>query len=83
VANPAIDSNAVDVLAKHGRLIVADAGGNSLLKVRKGGAVEALSVFPNRCVADPSEVCAPDEEGFQTVPTGVVKGPHGHLYRAS
>jgi sugar lactone lactonase YvrE len=80
VANPAVDSNAVDVLAKRGRLIVADAGANSLLKVRRGGVVEALSVFPNRCVPDPSEVCAPDEEGFQTVPTGVVKGPDGYLY---
>jgi sugar lactone lactonase YvrE len=77
VANPAVDSNAVDVLADRGRLIVADAGGNSLLKVRRSGSIEALSVFPNRPVPNPLE---PGEIPMQAVPTGVVKGPDGDLF---
>jgi hypothetical protein len=77
VGNPAVDSNAVDVLAHRGRLIVADAGGNSLLKVRRSGAIEALSVFPNRLVPNPLE---PGQIPMQAVPTGVVKGPDGDLF---
>ena len=41
----AVDSNAVDVLVDCGRLVVADAGGNTLLKVKKNGTVQLLSVF--------------------------------------
>ena len=74
VANPAIDSNAVDVLADGKRLIVADAGGNSLLKVRKNGDIEVLSVFANRLFPNPFE---PGDVPTQAVPTGVIKGPHG------
>jgi hypothetical protein len=77
VANPAIDSNAVDVLAHGGRLIVADAGGNSLLKARKSGEVEVLSLFANRLVPNPAE---PGQIPMQAVPTGVVKGPHGDYF---
>jgi sugar lactone lactonase YvrE len=80
VGNPEVDSNAVDVLADRGRLVIADAGGNTLLKGSRHGHVEVLSVFPNRCLADPLKVCKPDEEGFQAVPTGVVKGPDGFYY---
>jgi hypothetical protein len=71
VGNPEIDSNAVDVLADRGRLIVADAGGNTLLKARRNGSIEVLTVFPN---------VPPDPSGVQTVPTGVVKGPHGDYF---
>jgi DNA-binding beta-propeller fold protein YncE len=77
VANPAVDSNAVDVLVRHGKLFVADAGGNSLLKARKDGNIEALSVFPNRPVQDPF---GSDQIPMQAVPTGVVQGPDGFLY---
>ena len=70
VGNPEIDSNAVDVLADGRRLIVADAGGNTLLKARKNGDVEVLSIFPNRDVQ-----LGPDTIPMQAVPTGVVKGP--------
>jgi hypothetical protein len=67
VGNPEVDSNAVDVLADHGRLIVADAGGNTLLKANRNGDVEVLSLFPN-------------SDGVQAVPTGVVKGPDGDYF---
>jgi DNA-binding beta-propeller fold protein YncE len=75
VANPAVDSNAVDVLADHGRLIVADAGGNSLLKARKDGSIEVLSLFANRLVPFMG-----DQIPMQAVPTGVVKGPGGDYF---
>ena len=71
VGNPEIDSNAVDVLADHGRLIVADAGGNTLLKAKKNGSIKVLTVFPN---------VPPDPSGIQAVPTGVVKGPDGDYF---
>jgi hypothetical protein len=77
VANPAIDSNAVDVLADRGRLIVADAGGNSLLKARRNGSIEVLSLFANRLVPDPS---GSGQIPMQAVPTSVVKGPHDDYF---
>jgi hypothetical protein len=61
------DSNPVDVLVDRRRLIVADAGGNTLLKVRRNGSIEVLSLFPSI-------------DGVQAVPTGVVKGPHGDYF---
>ena len=52
--NPLVDSNPVDVLADRGRFIVADAGGNTLLRARRGGDVEVLSLFPNILQPSPS-----------------------------
>ncbi len=78
VANPAIDSNAVDVLADNRRLIIADAGGNTLLKAKKHGGVQVLSVFANRTVPDP--FTPGGTIPMQSVPTGVVKGPDGDYY---
>jgi hypothetical protein len=76
VGNPAIDSNAVDVLKVHGRFVVADAGGNTVLSVTRGGAISPLHVFPNTPTPGPDGAIIP----MQTVPTGVVKGPDGYLY---
>jgi hypothetical protein len=73
----AIDSNPVDVVAHGRRLVVADAGGNTLLKVSKNGTVDLLSVFADRLVPDPF---GSGEIPMQTVPTGVVKGPHGAYF---
>jgi hypothetical protein len=73
----AVDSNAVDVLVDCGRLVVADAGGNTLLKVNKNGTVRLLSVFADRLVPDPF---GSGQIPMQTVPTGVVKGPHGDYF---
>jgi hypothetical protein len=78
VGNPAVDSNAVDVLADRGRLIVADAGSNTLLKVKKSGEIKVLSLFPNRDVPDPFGGTEPIP--MQAVPTGVVKGPEGDYF---
>jgi hypothetical protein len=75
VGNPEVDSNPVDVLADRGRLIIADAGGNTLLKAHRHGGLRVLSLFPNRLVPFDSE-----EIPMQAVPTGVVKGPHGDYF---
>jgi DNA-binding beta-propeller fold protein YncE len=77
VANPAVDSNAVDVLARNGRLVVADAGGNSLLRTRGNGDLRVLSVFPNRLVPNPM---GGDQIPMQAVPTGVVQGRGGDYF---
>jgi len=74
-ANPLIDSNPVDVYADDGRFYVADAGGNTVLRVGRFGGIRALAVFGN--VPNPTPIGPP---GIQAVPTGVVKGPDGALY---
>ena len=71
VGTPGIDSNAVDVLVDHGRLVVADAGGNTLLKTDRRGRLAVLSLFPST---------PPGPDGIQAVPTGVVEGPHGDYF---
>ena len=71
VANPIVDSNAVDVLVDRGRVVMADAGGNSVIRTGHRGRLEALSVFPS---------IPPGPEGMQAVPTGVVEGPDGFYY---
>ncbi|HEY4095869.1 MAG TPA: ScyD/ScyE family protein [Baekduia sp.] len=77
VGNPEVDSNAVDVLVKHHRFVIADAGGNTLLNADESGAVSVLTVFPNQIVPDPA---GGDDIPMQAVPTGVVKGPRGDYF---
>ena len=81
VGNPLVDSNPVDVYARRGRVFVADAGGNSVLRVGRFGGIRPVALFANRDVDDPFN---PDPAGdripMQAVPTGVVKGPDGALY---
>jgi hypothetical protein len=71
VGNPLIDSNAVDVLADRGGFHLADAGGNTLLRVSERGAISVVSIFPS---------IPPTPTGMNAVPTGVVRGPDGALY---
>ena len=76
LANPAIDSNPVDVLIDRGRAVMADAGGNSIIRTGHRGRLEALTVFPNVLTTRPPFGTIP----MQAVPTGVVKGPDGFYY---
>lgn len=76
VGTAEVDSNPVDVLARHGRFVVADAGGNTLLRVSRGGEVELLSLFPNVPTPGPGGAVIP----MNAVPTGVVAGPDRALY---
>jgi hypothetical protein len=75
LGNPLIDSNPVDVFADHGRVLVADAGENTVLKVGDRGRIRVVNVFPNTNVTVPFPF-----EGMQAVPTGVVVGPDGAIY---
>jgi hypothetical protein len=76
IGNPAIDSNAVDVLRRHGRFFVADAGANTLLEISDDGSIAVRHLFPNVPTPGPDGATVP----MQAVPTGVVQGPDGNLY---
>ena len=78
LGNPAVDSNAVDVLRLHGRSFVADAGGNTLLEVEDDGSIAVRHIFPNK--DEPNPMQPGGIVPMQAVPTGVVKGPDGLLY---
>jgi hypothetical protein len=76
VGNPAIDSNPVDVYADRGRFFVADAGGNTVLRVSRGGEISVAGLFPNVDTPGPDGEIIP----MNAVPTGVVRGPDDALY---
>lgn len=92
-----IDSNPYDVaLVNGGKVLVADAGGNSLLMVNKQGAVDWVATFPMQfasteqiknlvgCPNPPPGLefaCdLPDVIPAEAVPTSVVVGPDGAYY---
>jgi hypothetical protein len=75
VGNPIVDSNPVDVLIDRGRAVMADAGGNSVIRTDHRGRLEALTVFPNVLTPSPFGTIP-----MQAVPTGVVRGPDGFYY---
>ena len=78
VGNPIVDSNPVDVLVDRGRFVMADAGGNSVIRTDHRGRLEALSVFPN--IPKPNPFVPGGIVPMQAVPTGVVEGPDGFYY---
>jgi hypothetical protein len=77
--NPLVDSNPVDVYADRGRFFVADAGGNSVLRVGRFGGISPVAIFPNITMPFPFPP-PPVTVDMQALPTGVVKGPDGALY---
>jgi hypothetical protein len=89
----AIDSNPFDVQSLGGdAALVADAGGNDLLRIDNQGNVTVLAVFPNELVStanikqlagcpSPAPFCAlPPVIPAQPVPTSVAVGPDGYYY---
>ncbi|HEX6681768.1 MAG TPA: ScyD/ScyE family protein [Candidatus Limnocylindrales bacterium] len=75
-ANPdggVLDTNPQSVLARDGFTVVADAGGNALLKVGKNGKIKTLAVFPQRMVDAPPFLELPPgtQIPMDAVPTGV------------
>lgn len=74
------DSNAVGFVARgDNRWAIADAGGNSLLRVGRQG-LSTVAVFPNGApVPNPFDPAAPDVSP-QAVPTDVTIGPDGAYY---
>jgi hypothetical protein len=89
-----VDSNPFDVQSLGGQAaLVADAGGNTLLKVNNQGNVKVLAVFPDElvstaniknlfgCPAGPPDICGlPEMIPAQAVPTSIAVGPDGYYY---
>lgn len=78
-ANPdgnAVDSNPYGILALPGKVIYADAGGNTLNQVTVRGGISTLAVFPNRVITRPNGTMV----SVQAVPTSVALGPDGDYY---
>lgn len=81
-ANPdgaQVDSNPVGLFRARGGWIVADAGGNDVVRVNRGGRVATLGVFPTRLVPPPPFL-PPGDIPMDAVPTSAVRGPDGALY---
>jgi hypothetical protein len=91
------DSNPFDVQSLGGEAaLVADAGGNDLLRVDRHGNVDVLAVFPDELVStanikslagcpdappDFAFACGlPDMIPAQAVPTSIAIGPDGYYY---
>lgn len=92
-----IDSNPFDVQSLGGRAaLVADAGGNDLLKVNNQGRVGVMAVFPDELVStanlqgligcpepfveDLAFICDLEAMPAQAVPTSIAVGPDGWYY---
>ncbi len=91
-----INSNPFDVAdLGHGRALVADAGGNDVLKVNRHGKVKLVAVLPNEVVStanaqkiagcpdappDFAFVCDVPTMPAEPVPTSLAIGPDGAFY---
>lgn len=82
-ANPdggEVDSNPYAVYTAPDRSrLVADAGGNDLLRVTRDGQISTLAVFPDQMVPYPPEFGG-GMGPMQAVPTSVTMGPDGAIY---
>jgi hypothetical protein len=90
----AVDTNPFDVLDfGRGRALVADAGGNSIIKVERFGRPKLVAVLPDElvstanikklagCPAGPPDFCdLPPMIPAQPVATSVAIGPDGWIY---
>jgi hypothetical protein len=68
-----IDSNPVGVLRRGGSYVVADAGGNAIVKASHKGAFSTVTAVPRAPAPPPFGDADP-------VPTSVVRGPDGAFY---
>lgn len=73
------DSNPASVLRIGARYVVADAGGNTIVRANRAGDVTTIAAFPDTMVQVPGK-----DEGtlmpMQFVPTSVARGPDGDLF---
>jgi DNA-binding beta-propeller fold protein YncE len=76
-----LDTNPYGIAWDGQDLIVADAGGNSVLRVSLGGEIETVAVIETRLVEAPPFIPA-DEMPMESVPTNVAVGPDGNYYVA-
>jgi len=72
-AGGAVDSNPFGLLAEPSQLLVADAGGNSLISVDASRTADVVTTFPSTPAPPPFNVS-------EAVPTEVERGPDGALY---
>jgi hypothetical protein len=71
------DSNPYGLLATDHGVFATDAGGNTVLRTRRGGEISPIAVLAPRFVPGPE----PDSRiPMQSVPTTVTHGPDGALY---
>ena len=77
-----VDSNPYSVLADDSAQIIADAGGNSLLRAAKNGTIKTLTVFPPQLVDAPPFLGLPPGTQIPaaSVPTCVAIGPDSAYY---
>jgi hypothetical protein len=73
------DSNPTGMLLERWSAVVTDSGGNDLLRVKPGGRIETLAVFPKRTVPSPFPPPGSTYD-MQAVPTSVVRGDDGAYY---
>ena len=73
-----LDSNPFGVLADGGKILIADAGGNAIVRSTPSGKLSTFAAFTNNTTV-PGEGCpSPGTRDF--VPTSIVKGPDGAYY---
>jgi hypothetical protein len=65
-----LDSNPYGLLEEPGSTVVADAGGNSLVRVNSNGEISTIATFPSRAQGRSTD----------SVPTAVAAGPDGAYY---
>ena len=75
------DTNPASVVRVGSRYLVADAGGNTVLRVSKRGKVHTIAAFPDAMAQVPGAP-AGTMMPMQFVPTAIVAGPH-HAYYVS
>jgi hypothetical protein len=72
-----VDSNPYGLQVTGHGVFAADAGGNTVLRIGRGGALSPIAVFAPRFVAGPDPG---SQIPMQSVPTTVARGPDGDLY---
>lgn len=85
-ANPdcgRIDSNPFSVLATPGSVLVADAGGNAIIRQDANGDLSTFAAFSSRYTTPQGTHCPiipSNTSPSETVPTSIVIGPDGSFY---
>ncbi|MGX6605268.1 ScyD/ScyE family protein [Micromonosporaceae bacterium Da 78-11] len=83
-AGPGAGANPNSVLAVRDGELIADAGGNSLVRLGPRGRMTTVATFPPRMVPFPAGFAGGPSPGtliaMPAVPTAVVRGPDGALY---
>jgi hypothetical protein len=76
------DSNPVSILRQGSSYVVADAGGNTVVRASKQGATSTIAVLPGLTATAPPFLGLPPgtQIPVQAVPTSVAVGPDGAYY---